>query len=302
MSLSQVNGWLLLDKPIGISSARALAHIKRLCKPSKVGHAGTLDPFASGLLIVAIGEATKVINFAMNGDKEYVFTIEWGENRDTEDCDGEITAVSAVRPSLDEIRSIVGGFIGEQWQVPPVFSANKVNGKRAYDLARKGKKVELVAKKVFVHELEIRGHHGNSTDFAIKCGKGFYIRALARDIASKLGVCGHVSSLRRVSIGKFCVEDAIPLAKIEKIKHNDDRKSLKSLLRPVTAMLDDILVLQCNQGQARDLSYGRVIEGGMNLPKGGLVCLVVGDEPVALCEVVGGSLHPVRVFNIINHS
>jgi len=294
----KINGWLLVDKPAGISSARALVHIKRLCKPCKVGHAGTLDPFASGLLIVAIGEATKTINFVMDRDKEYTFTIKWGENRDTEDCDGEVVAFSDVIPSLDEVNAVLPSFLGEQWQTPPVFSAVKINGKRAYALARKGEEVKLSPKKVCVEDLEVINHQGDSTDFKIKCSKGFYIRGLARDIAMKLAVCGHVSVLKRISTGKFHVDNAIPLAKIEKITHNDQRESLKNWLKPITAVLDDILVLQCNQEQARDLLYGRVISGVSGAPESGLVCLAVKDNPIALCNVMGGNLHPVRVFNI----
>lgn len=294
----QINGWLSIDKPAGISSARALVHIKRLCKPFKVGHAGTLDPFASGLLLVAIGEATKTIPFAMDKHKEYTFTIKWGETTDTEDCTGTVTASSDALPPLDEINKLLPSFTGQQWQTPPIFSAAKIGGKRAYRLARQGEEVVLSPKEVYVHDFKVINHQNDSTDFKIKCGKGFYIRALARDICAKLRVHGHVNALTRTCIGDFSLDDAIPLAKIEKITHNEQRESLKNWLKPITAVLDDILVLQCNQEQALDLLYGRVISGISGLPKDGLVCLVMQDNPIALCNVIEGNLHPARVFNI----
>ncbi len=294
---STLHGWIAIDKPEGISSARALVHLKRLCKPLKVGHAGTLDPFASGLLLIGIGAATKVISFATDKDKEYKFTIEWGNSTDTQDCTGNIVESSDVRPSREDIDKILKQFCGNQLQTPPVFSAAKIGGKRAYKMARKGDEFTLQPREVSVELLNITNHRENYTTFKIKCSKGFYIRGLARDMASKLGCCGHVSALRRTAIGKFSVENAIPLAKIEKIYHNVRDENLKKLLMPITAVLDDILVLECDEAKALDLLHGRKIGSLEGCPPYGLICCVTNTRPIALCRVSDGVIHPLKVFN-----
>lgn len=292
------SGWMLIDKPEGISSAQALNPLKKLYKPNKVGHAGTLDPFASGLLMIAIGEATKTIYLAMDQVKSYSFTIHWGENRDTEDRDGIVTKTSPLIPSLEELNAVLPSFIGTQPQVPPNFSAKYVDGERAYALARRGEKFTLQANQVCLSKLHITNHHNNQTDFTVECSKGFYIRSLSRDIAAKLDVCGYVSNLRRTKIGNFNIEAAIPLAKIEKVLYSGNRENLRTWLQPLTAVLDDILVMQCDQAQALDLCYGRAITRASSWPENGLLCLSLADKPISLCKVIGDKVHPTRVFNI----
>lgn len=292
-----LHGWIAVDKPEGISSARALVHIKRLCKPLKVGHAGTLDPFASGLLLIGVGAATKVISFATDKDKEYEFTIKWGDSTDTQDCTGSVIESSDIIPSIEDIRNLLNEFHGSQLQTPPLFSAAKIGGKRAYKMARRGNEFTLQPREVFVEWLKVIHHVDNLTTFKIKCSKGFYIRGLARDMASSLGCCGHVIALRRTAIGKFSIKDAIPLAKIEKIYHNVRDENLEELLMPITAVLDDILVMQCDEAQALDLLHGRRIrslEGGVAC---GLICCVTNAKPIALCRVSDGVIHPLKVFN-----
>jgi tRNA pseudouridine55 synthase len=300
MNKKITNGWLALDKPIGISSAAALNCIKKLYKPSKVGHAGTLDPFASGLLLVAIGEATKVMSYVLERDKKYTFTIKWGKSTDSHDCDGQIISISNSPPSYASIAEIIPSFLGRQLQVPPSFSAIKVGGKRAYLMARSGQEVELAPREIEIHSLRISGHTNEATTFEIHCSKGFYIRAIARDMLLKLGTCGHVSYLRRTAIGKYSLDSAIPLAKVEKIAHNGGRENLSQWLAPITALLDDILVVQCSRDQARDLLFGRTIDlRGKNL-KSERVCVVCDEQPVAICDLKSdGMLQPIRVFNIL---
>ena len=208
-----MNGWLVLDKPVGMTSTHAVSVVKRLYRAKRAGHAGTLDPLASGLLPIALGEATKTVPFVMDGRKTYRFTVRWGEERDTDDAEGRPVAVNDARPSPDDISALIPRFCGTIEQVPPRYSAVKVDGERAYDLARDGEIVELKARPVDIHRFElVETPDPDHSVFAAECGKGTYVRALARDMGRALGCLGHVTALRRTSVGPFREEDAIGLA------------------------------------------------------------------------------------------
>ena len=206
----EVNGWLVLDKPVGMTSTHAVSVVKRLFAAKRAGHAGTLDPLASGCLPIALGEATKTVPFVMDGRKTYHFTVQWGEERDTDDAEGRVVASSAARPTPDAIRALLPRFTGTIAQVPPRFSALKIEGERAYDLAREGKVVELAARPVDIHRLELVAMpDAEHAVLAAECGKGTYVRALARDLGRELGCLGHVVALRRTAVGSFTQDRAV---------------------------------------------------------------------------------------------
>ncbi len=218
-----VNGWLNLDKPPGMTSTKAVNIVKRLFNARKAGHAGTLDPLATGVLPIGFGEATKTMNFAVDGDKAYRFDVRWGAQTTTDDCEGEIFETRSGRPTLPEIESAIDGFIGEIMQVPPQFSAIKVDGQRAYDLARDGEDVELAARPVVVHDLVITAMPDDeTTTFEARCGKGTYVRAIARDMGRKLGCLGHIVALRRTQVGPFHEDDAVQLSELEALDGGED--------------------------------------------------------------------------------
>src|SRR6478609_10380272 len=211
-----VHGWVVLDKPVGMTSTHAVSVVKRAFSAKKAGHAGTLDPLASGLLPIALGEATKTVPFVMDGRKIYQFTVRWGEERDTDDAEGRVDATSAARPSADDIRSLLPSFSGTIAQVPPRFSAIKIDGERAYDLARDGEVVELEARPVEIHRLSLVDiPDPDHALLSAECGKGTYVRALARDMGRVLGCFGHVSALRRTGVGSFREQDGVSLARLE---------------------------------------------------------------------------------------
>ena len=222
METIEINGWLNIDKPYGFSSAKVVAIVKRLLKAKKVGHGGTLDPLASGVLPICINKATKTTEKTMNFSKEYFFDITFGEERTTADAEGEVIKISNVIPTENEIKNILNNFIGEIQQTPPIYSAIKVNGKRAYDLARNNQNVELQARLVKVFELNFLGFKNEKTaKFSVKCGKGFYIRSLAVDISKALNTVGYVSYLRRTEVGVFNKDNMITLEKLKEIYNND---------------------------------------------------------------------------------
>ena len=293
-----MNGWLVLDKHLDISSANALNKIKRLLGIKKMGHAGTLDPFASGVLVVGIGEATKAIDFAMGSSKSYEFTITWGESRDTMDAEGAVTAKSDVKPSKEQILSVLDKFTPSYMQMPPKYSALKVDGKRAYDLARSNVEFELKARRVELSRLELVGATQDTASFSIDCGKGFYVRSLATDIASALGACGYVSTLRRTRVGAFSEGCAISLDNLENMVHNDQARVWNDLIKPITAVLDDILVQQVSEEEAKRLRHGQRVKKDLANPFGEKFIVAMGDEPVAICSYEGGVLKPERIFNI----
>ena len=297
-----MKGWLIVDKPSGISSAGVLNKLKRFVKPSKIGHAGTLDPFASGLLLIALGEATKLIDFAMNKEKSYDFTIKWGSSTDTIDFTGDVIGSSNFAPDLQSIEIALDSFGSENFisQIPPKFSAIHINGKRAYDLARAGKDFDIASREVFLRKVFFSSHREGEVDFSVECGKGFYVRSLARDIVEKLGCHGHVSSLRRTKLGKFLEKDAIKLDYLLELLHNAaEPESINTFLRPMDTVLDDILVLYVPDNEAMALSQGRKIRIDMVETEKDkvVVCNYNSRDIIAICSLFNSELIPRRVFN-----
>ncbi|WP_300784090.1 tRNA pseudouridine(55) synthase TruB [Enhydrobacter sp.] len=293
----KIDGWVVLDKPVGLGSTQAVGRVRRLFGAQKAGHGGTLDPLASGVLPIALGEATKTVPFVMDGRKEYHFTVRFGEARSTEDAEGEVTATSAVRPSGEAIHAVLGRFRGEIEQRPPAYSALKVDGRRAYDLARGGEAVELAPRKVRIDRLELLARPDvDHADFVVACGKGTYIRALGRDLALALGTVGHLSALRRTAAGPFRETAAISLSKLEALGHIPP---LLGALAPVATALDDIPALALTDAQAARLRLGQPVSLTRDAPpSGALVRAEAGSRLVALVRSDGASLQPVRVFNL----
>jgi tRNA pseudouridine55 synthase len=298
-----VHGWVILDKPVGMTSTHAVGLVKRLFQAKRAGHAGTLDPLASGCLPIALGEATKTVPFVMEGRKLYRFTIRWGEQRDTDDAEGRVIETSGKRPSPDDIRASLPAFTGTIQQVPPRFSAIKVEGERAYDLARDGEAVELAARPVEISRLELIA--APDPDHAVleaECGKGTYVRALARDLGRRLGCFGHVSALRRVAVGPFGEETMILLEELEALCHRAaaGEASLADAFLPVETALDDIPALAVSRADAARLQKGQaVILRGRDAPIfRGSVYVTVAGQLLALAEVDHGEIVPKRVFNL----
>ncbi len=298
-----VHGWLALDKPIGMTSTHAVAVAKRLFQAKRAGHAGTLDPLASGCLPIALGEATKTVMFVMDGRKHYRFAVRWGEERDTDDAEGRVVATSEQRPTADAIRTLLPRFTGTIEQVPPRFSAIKVEGERAYDIARDGETVELKARPIDIHELELLASgDADHAEFIAECGKGAYVRALARDLGRALGCYGHVASLRRISVGPFGETDIIPLAQLEALcdRAAVGEANLADALLPVTTALDDIPALAVSRADAARLNRGHaVLMRGRDAPVAhGTVYVTVAGQLIALAELERGEIVPKRVFNL----
>jgi len=299
---------LLIDKPLTWTSFDVVNKIRYFLKKNldtgriKVGHAGTLDPLATGLLAIALGEATKTVSFAMDGQKTYSFTIAWGEATDTEDSEGEIIETSDIRPTPAEIAAIIPDFIGTIMQRPPVYSALKIDGKRAYALARAGKQVSLEPRPVEIQSLTyIDSLNEDSARFETSCAKGTYIRALARDMAEKLGTKGHITALRRTQIGSLNDDLMISLDKLEELSHIGARQeALMQVLLPVETVLDDIPVLAVSRQEAAQLKNGQaVLLSERNAPQlQGMVFVASHGCPVAIVEAKLGVMHPKRVFNL----
>ena len=293
-----VHGWLIIDKPQGMGSTDVVNLTRRLFNAKKNGHAGTLDPFATGVLPIAFGEATKLIPFVMDGEKEYEFVVQWGASTNTDDCEGEIVERCSLIPSKEDILSVLPSFLGEITQVPPAYSAIKINGQRAYKLAREGKDVEIPERKVTIFELdfleELPNHQGR---FRVVCSKGTYVRTLGRDLALKLGSLGYLQSLRRTKCGKFSLEDTILLEKLKKVVHTD---TLKEVLLPLTS-LRDIAVLAVSEADAAKLRLGQGLS-----PKNYDICHLIGKQvlavfdglPVAMVRIEDRKISAVRVFNL----
>jgi tRNA pseudouridine55 synthase len=295
-----VHGWLVLDKPVGMTSTHAVSVAKRLFKAKRAGHAGTLDPLASGLLPIAFGEATKTVPFVMEGRKRYVFTVRWGEERDTDDSEGNITKRSDERPTGAAVRGVLSRFVGQIEQVPPRYSAIKIAGERAYDLARDGELVELAPRPAEVSWLEIvSSPDPDHTVFGVECGKGTYVRALARDMGRALGCCAHVSALRRTAVGPFVEEHARALQALESACASEGALPMQHLL-PVEAGLADLPAVRVNSADAGRLARGQsVILRGRDAPVlAGWAFVRSQTSLVALVEVEQGTLKPRRVFNI----
>jgi tRNA pseudouridine55 synthase len=298
-----VHGWIALDKPVGMTSTHAVAIIKRLFSARRVGHAGTLDPLASGLLPIALGEATKTVPFIMDGRKVYRFTVKWGEERDTDDTEGRVTQTSTERPAVAAISALLPQFTGLIEQVPPKFSAIKVDGERAYDLARDGEEVELQARPVRIDRLElVETPDADHAVFEAECGKGTYVRALARDFGRILGCFGHVAALRRTLVGPFGPQDMIPLAELEALCHRAaaGEISFADALLPVETALDDIPALAVSRADAARLQRGQaVLMRGRDAPiLSGTFYVTVAGELIALAEADRGEIVPKRVFNL----
>ena len=256
--MSEIQGWINLYKPKNISSFKAINKIKKKFLLKKIGHAGTLDPLAKGILPVAIGKATKLISFVNKDIKKYYFTVSWGIQTSSDDSDGEILNRSKVLPELKEIEKIKNNFLGLVSQVPPKVSAIKINGQRAYKLVRKKQDFSISSKDVFVKKIEVLTHKIDKTSFSLECGKGFYIRSFARDIATKLGTFGHISSLERTKVGNFTRETSILLDDLLKIGQRlDDFNCIKTSV----SMLDDILAYEIeDKKDLKELSFGRSIK------------------------------------------
>ncbi|MBX9864577.1 MAG: tRNA pseudouridine(55) synthase TruB [Hyphomicrobium sp.] len=293
-----IHGWLVLDKPLEMTSTRAVGILKRLMFAQKVGHAGTLDPLATGILPIAFGEATKTVPFAVDGEKVYRFVVRWGAETKTDDAEGDVTATSDARPTVHDIEALLPQFIGEIMQVPPQFSAIKVDGERAYALARDGEHVELEARPVVIDELRlIDVPDGDTAVFEARCGKGTYVRAIARDMGRALGCRGHVVGLRRTRVGPFSEDAAVDLAEIEDAAEAGE--DLSTFLQPVEVALGDILEVNVSAADAADLAQGRsVLIRGRDAPiLGGTAYAMSKGQIVALGEIERGALHPTRVFN-----
>ena len=326
MSGVPLSGWLILDKPRGMGSTQGVSAVKRVLRQNgyaktKVGHGGTLDPLAEGVLPIALGEATKLAGRMLDSDKIYVFTVQFGAETDTLDTEGPVIAASAVRPTMAEVDAVLPRFTGAIEQVPPAYSALKVDGQRAYDLARAGEVVELKARTVTIHSLTplpFRGGVGGGdapqarslsdsphpnpspegegleeVTLIAHVSKGTYIRSLARDIAYALGTCGHVSYLRRIKAGPFLETQAISLDNLEGMAKG---RGLENLLLPLEAGLDDIPALSLDQTSAQAVRQGRVLSG---MPQSsGLYLAKLGSVPVALMEITDGTATVVRGFNL----
>jgi tRNA pseudouridine55 synthase len=298
-----VHGWIVLDKPIGMTSTHAVAVIKRLFSAKRAGHAGTLDPLASGALPVALGEATKTVPFVMDGRKRYRFTVKWGEERDTDDAEGRVVAQSPERPAIEAIQALLPRFTGLIEQEPPKYSALKIQGERAYDLAREGETVQLQARPVQIHEFNvIEQLDSDKTVFEAECGKGTYVRALARDMGRLLGCFGHVSALRRTQVGSFVEADMISLEDLEALCHRaaSGEGSLADALLPVETALDDIPALAVSRSDAARIQRGQaVLLRGRDAPNvSGTVYVTVAGRLLALADLEHGEIVPKRVFNL----
>ena len=300
-----VNGWVCLDKPFEMGSTDAVSKVRRLFDAQKAGHAGTLDPLASGILPIALGEATKTVPFMMEAEKVYRFTINWGVSTDSVDREGEIIARSDVRPTAEAVRAVLPTFVGEIDQTPPRFSAIKVDGQRAYNLAREGADFELESRRVTIYEAEVTdAPDTDHVELTIRTGKGVYVRSLARDLAVMLGAEGHVSALRRERVGPFSVENAVTLDFLTDLVHRD--AALEGLL-PVATALDDIPELAVTEQDAFSLRQGRpivLLPRQVETLKGRLrdgsrtVSAFQGQTLVALGQLRAGRLEPDRVFNL----
>jgi tRNA pseudouridine55 synthase len=302
-----VHGWVILDKPAGMTSTQAVAKVRTIFNARKAGHAGTLDPLATGILAIALGEATKTVPYAMDADKTYRFTVAWGEARDSDDAEGAVTGTSEKRPSQAEIEAVLPRFTGLLNQVPPAYSAIKVQGERAYDLAREGEQVVLEPRQVEVFGARLLGAERDLAEFEICCGKGTYVRSWARDMALALGTLGHVAALRRTRLGGWEEKDAVSLEAITPFMHSP---AAFGYLRPLVTALDGIPALAVSGPDTVRIRSGNPILIRANLfarmqedCRGGELqgqTVFLKDEdgsPVALAEIAEGELRPFRVFN-----
>lgn len=289
----EVHGWIVLDKPVGITSTQAVSRLKRIYNGKKAGHAGTLDPLASGILPVAFGEATKTVPFVQDGEKGYRFTVSWGCETDTDDSDGQAVRRSDLRPDRTVVEASLPTFLGTVEQRPPAFSAIKIDGERAYDLARGGERVEIAPRIVTIHELAVVDHCGQTTTFQTRCGKGTYVRAIARDMGRLLGCYGHVTALRRTRVGPFAEADAVSLAALEEPEHAADA------MRRVDAGLSELTRILVDRSDAARLRRGQtMLLRGADAPMAGQAYAACAGTVVAVGAIRDGALVPARVFNL----
>jgi tRNA pseudouridine55 synthase len=296
---SAVHGWFILDKAAGMTSMHAVGTVRRLFNARKAGHAGTLDPLATGVLPIALGEATKTVAYAVEGEKSYRFTVRWGVETNTDDAEGSPTATADARPERRSIEALLPRFVGETLQTPPAFSAIKVEGARAYDLARAGEAVALSARPVHIAALELIATPDRETAlFEAKCGKGTYVRALARDMGRALGCLGHVTALRRTRVGPFGEQDAFAMSTLEDAAE-DGETALQDLLLPVEAALWNLRSLDVARNDAARLLQGQpVIVRGRDAPVATGDCYATcSGRLVALGRIEKGYVVPIRVFN-----
>ncbi|MGI9417690.1 MAG: tRNA pseudouridine(55) synthase TruB [Geminicoccaceae bacterium] len=305
-----INGWLCLDKPEGMTSTAAVGMVKRVTNAQKVGHGGTLDPLATGVLPIAMGEATKTVAYVMDGEKQYRFTMKLGAATNTDDSEGEIVETSDLRPSTAEIEAALPAFIGSIEQVPPAFAAVKVAGERAYDIARRGETVELEARTVEVGDLAlVERPDDDHVILDLSCGKGTYVRAIARDLGRQLGCFGHVTALRRTKVGAFEADQAVSPETLERLIEDD---AFPQVLRPIKDALSGLPSLSLTEPQAERLRAGRTIRVASHLVTGpGIqgdgededttIRAMASGDVVALARLSGGELSPVRVFNLRAH-
>jgi tRNA pseudouridine55 synthase len=291
-----VHGWVVLDKPLGMTSTQAVGAVRRLFDAQKAGHAGTLDPLATGILPIALGEATKTVPFAVDGEKAYRFTVRFGIETDTDDAEGQVVRTSEKLPTAQEIDNILADFTGEISQVPPTFSAIKVEGNRAYDLARSGEDVVLEPRWIVVEDLRLIDMTDGAAVLEAECGKGTYVRALARDMGRALGSAAHVINLRRTRVGAF---DETVSVKLDTLRAAAEAGDITAHLRPVEAALDDIPGLSVGAGDAANLARGQaVLVRGRDAPVlNGAAYAHFKGRILALGELEKGAFRPTRVFN-----
>ncbi len=298
-----LDGWLIVDKPQGLTSTDVVNRVRRWFDAQKAGHGGTLDPLATGILPIAFGSATKTVPYVMDGTKVYRFTLTLGDARDTDDADGQTIATSDVRPTDEQIRAALPAFIGDIMQVPPIYSAIKIAGERAYDMAREGRAPVMEARPARVDRFELVGRpNADTAEFEVQSGKGVYMRSLARDIAVACGTVGHISVLRRLRVGPFLESQAISLDKLE--RREDTPPASPDFLLPVATALADIPALALTDAEASALSHGQAISlvdlmGRIPRaadPEGGLARAMAGSRVIGLCRLEEGWLKPERLM------
>ena len=296
---NDVNGWLIVDKPRDMGSTQVVSLTRRLFNAKKNGHTGTLDPFATGILPIAFGEATKLISFVTDGKKEYEFTVQWGEATDTLDTEGVVVATSEKIPTKEEILNVLPSFLGKINQTPPIYSAIKINGQRAYDLARKGVEVEIPTREIEIYNLElVEILENNQAKLKVECSKGTYVRTLGQDIALKLGTVGHLKELRRTKCGNFDLSHKILLEDLKNIVYDE---GLEKDLLPLTTCLRDIAVIAVGEADATKLRHGqslspKVFDVSHLIDQTAIAML--GDELVAIVRVDERKISSIRVFNL----
>lgn len=294
-----MNGWLIIDKPEGISSFSVVSLVRKLLKIKRVGHAGTLDPLASGILAIAIGEATKTVPYVINDDKEYEFIIRWGQQTTTDDAEGEVLYSSDNRPSMEDIEKNILNFIGNIDQTPPIYSAIKINGQKAYKKARSGEDFTIKSRKVSIFDLKhIKKIDEDRDSFLVKCSKGTYVRSLARDLGDKLSCFGHALNIRRVKSGNFLINNTISLEKLKELVH---KNKLQEYIISISDVLDDIPAVRLGSAQEKLLRFGQPIDGsllGEQEVCQAVLCLSDNDRPIGLCSYQNQTLKPFRLFNI----